>query len=137
MKLVSQSLVRRVVGPSAGSSWLHYYTPVTTTIKTVNAVPSSGVVVTLEIFFFGLGLTVTEINIKKVQKQDLKNITNVKRCRDANKVGIMHESKGQHIGKAPSLHLFHTSADAMLLDHIYSLVPEPACGRRKVAWGRG
>ena len=30
----------------------------------------------------------------------------------------MHESKGQHIGKAPSLHLFHTTADAMLLDHI-------------------
>ena len=27
----------------------------------------------------GLGLTVTEINIKKVQKQDLKNIKNVKR----------------------------------------------------------
>ena len=39
-------------------------------------------VVTLEIFFFGLGLTVTEINIKKVQKQDLKNIKNVKICRD-------------------------------------------------------
>ena len=75
MKLVSQSLVRRVVGPSAGSSWLYYYMPVITTIKTVNAVSSSGVVVT----FFGLGLTVTEINIKKVQKQDLKN---VKICRD-------------------------------------------------------
>ena len=56
--------------------------PITTTIKTVNAVSSSGVVVTLEIFFLGLGLTVTEINIKKVQKQDLKNIKNVKRCRD-------------------------------------------------------
>ena len=55
--------------------------PGTTTI-TVNAVSSSGVVVTLEIFFLGLGLTVTEINIKKVQKQDLKNIRNVKRCRD-------------------------------------------------------
>ena len=25
----------------------------------------------------------------------------------ANKVGMMHESEGQHIGKAPSLHLFH------------------------------
>ena len=48
----------------------------------------------------------------------------------------MHESKGQHIGKAPSLHLFHTTADAMLLDHI-TLVPELTCGRRKVAWGRG
>ena len=56
--------------------------PVTTTIKTVNAVSNSDVVVTLEIFFLGLGLTVTEINIKKVQKQDLKNIKNVKRCRD-------------------------------------------------------
>ena len=44
-------------------------------------VSSSGVVVTLErnILFLGLGLTVTEINIKKkVQKQDLKNIKNVK-----------------------------------------------------------
>ena len=82
MKLVSQSLVRRVVGPSSGCSWLYYYMPITTTIKTVNAVSSSGVVVTLEIFFLGLGLTVTEINIKKVQKQDLKNIKNVKRCRD-------------------------------------------------------
>ena len=30
----------------------------------------------------------------------------------------MQESKGQHIGKASSLHLFHTTADAMLLDHI-------------------
>ena len=27
----------------------------------------------------------------------------------ANKVGVMHESKGQYIGKAPSLHLFHTT----------------------------
>ena len=27
-----------------------------------------------ETFFLGLGLTVTEINIKKVQKQDLKNV---------------------------------------------------------------
>ena len=77
MKLVSQSLVRRVVGPSAGSSWLLF-----------NAVSSSGVVVTLEIFFFGLGLTVTEINIKKVQKQDLKN-KNVKSCRDGTKVNIL------------------------------------------------
>ena len=34
-----------------------------------------------EIFFLCLGLTVTEINIKKVQKQDL-NIKNVKGCRD-------------------------------------------------------
>ena len=43
---------------------------------------SCGVVVTLEIFFLGLGVTVTEINIKKVHKQDLKNIKNVKGCRD-------------------------------------------------------
>ena len=35
-----------------------------------------------EIFFLGLGVTLTEVNIKKVQKQDLKNIKNVKRCRD-------------------------------------------------------
>ena len=48
--------------------------------QTVNAVSSS--CVTLKIFFLGLGLTVTEINIKIVQKQDLKNIKNVKRCRD-------------------------------------------------------
>jgi len=27
----------------------------------------------------------------------------------ANKVGMMHESEGHHIGKAPSLHLFHTT----------------------------
>ena len=33
-----------------------------------------------EIFLVGLGLTVTEINIKKVQKQDFKNIKNVKGC---------------------------------------------------------
>ena len=39
--------------------------------------------VTLEIFFLGLGLTVTEICIIKVQKQDLKkNIKKVKGCRD-------------------------------------------------------
>ena len=49
------------------------------------------------------------------------------------KVVIVYESKGQHIGNAPSLYLLHTTADAMLLDHI-SLIPEPACGRRKVAW---
>ena len=35
-----------------------------------------------EIFFLDLGLTVAEINIKKAQKQDLKNIKNVKGCRD-------------------------------------------------------
>ena len=30
----------------------------------------------------------------------------------------MKAKLGQHIGKAPSLHIFHTTADAMLLDHI-------------------
>ena len=35
-----------------------------------------------EIFFLGLGLMVTDINIKKVQKQDFKNIKNLKECRD-------------------------------------------------------
>ena len=59
----------------AGYITHYYYMPGTT----VNTVSSSGVVITLEI---GLGLTVTEINIKKVQKQDFKNIKNVKRCRD-------------------------------------------------------
>ena len=64
---------------------------------------------------FKLGLVVTEINIKNVWKQEnrKKNIKNVKRCigmaspKNANNVGMMHESKDQHIGKAPSLHLFH------------------------------
>ena len=76
MKLISQCLVGRAVGPSSGlaeyiiHAWNYY--------QTVNAVSSS--CVTLKIFL-GLGLTVSEINIKKVQKQDL-NIKNVKRCRD-------------------------------------------------------
>ena len=40
--------------------------------------------VTLErnILLIGLVLTVTAINIKKGQKQENKNIKNVKRCRD-------------------------------------------------------
>ena len=73
MKLVSQSLLGRVVGPSSSSSWLHYYyMPGTTTkLSTLFQVLVLSRV-TLEIFFIGLGLTVTEINIKKVQKQDLK-----------------------------------------------------------------
>ena len=54
--------------------------------------------------------------------------------KDANKVGIMHERKGQHIGKAPSLHLFYTiQLMRILLDNI-NLVPKAACGRRNVAW---
>ena len=87
MKLVSQSLVRRVVGPSSGSSWPYFthnhYMPGTTTKLSM---PFQVLLLwfnnTLEISFLGLGLTVTEINIKKVQKQDLKSIKNVKRCRD-------------------------------------------------------
>ena len=55
--------------PPADFSWQCYYMLGTTTNS---AVSSSGVVVTLEIFFLGLGVTVTEVNIKKVQKQDLK-----------------------------------------------------------------
>ena len=81
MKFVSQSLVGRVVGPSSGSSWL-YYTCLEPLLNCQRRFKSSGVAVTLEKFFLGLGLTVTEINIKKVQKQDLKIIKNIKRCRD-------------------------------------------------------
>ena len=64
MKLISQSLVGRAVGPSL-------YMPGTTTkLSTLFQV-------------LVLHLTVTEININKlVQKQDLENIKNVKRCRD-------------------------------------------------------
>ena len=51
--------------PSSDSSWQCYYMLGTTTKLSM---PScSGVVVTLEIFSL-IGLTVTEINIKKVQK---------------------------------------------------------------------
>ena len=64
----------------AGYITHNYYMPGTTTKLRTAPFQSPGVAVTLEIFF--LGLTVTEINIKKVQKQDLKNIKNVKRCRD-------------------------------------------------------
>ena len=62
--------------PSSDSSWQSYYILRTTTKLSI---PFQ---VLKEIFFLGLGLTVTEINIKKVQKQDLKNIKNVKGCRD-------------------------------------------------------
>ena len=43
---------------------------------------SSGVTLERNILLIGVGVTVTEINIKKVQKQDLKNIKNVEGCRD-------------------------------------------------------
>ena len=66
----------------AGYITHYYYMPETTTkLSTLFQVLVLSQV-TLEIFFLGLGLTVAEINIKKVQKQDLKNIKNVKRCRD-------------------------------------------------------
>ena len=62
----------------AGYNTHYYYMPGTTTkLSTLFQVLVLSRV-TLEIFFLGLGLTVTEINIKKVQKQDL-NIKNVKR----------------------------------------------------------
>ena len=35
----------------------------------------------------------------------------------------MHERKVQHIGKVPSLHRFHATADALLLDHISHELP--------------
>ena len=59
------------------------------------SVSSSRVVITLERIFLGLGLTVTEINIKKVQKQEIKNIKNVKKMwgwcakKYTNKVGMI------------------------------------------------
>ena len=33
-------------------------------------------------YVLAVSYTIAEINIKKVQKQDLRNIKNVKRCRD-------------------------------------------------------
>ena len=62
--------------PPADFSWQCYYMLGTTTKL------SMPFQVLKEIFFLGLGLTVTEINIKKVQEQDLKNIKNVKGCGD-------------------------------------------------------
>ena len=69
--------------PPANFSWQCYYMLGNTNKLSVLFHLSSGVIVTLErIFFLGLGVIVTEINIKTVQKQDLKNIKNVKGCRD-------------------------------------------------------
>ena len=58
--------------PSSDSSWQSYHMLGTTTKLSI----PFQVLKEREIFFLGLGLTVTEI--KKVQKQDLK----VKGCRD-------------------------------------------------------
>ena len=71
MRLISQSLVGRAVGPSSGLAG-YYYMPGTTTKLSMLFQVLVLSWVTLETFFLGLGLTVTEINIKKVQKQDLK-----------------------------------------------------------------
>ena len=64
----------------------------------------------------------------------------------------MHESKGQHIGKAPSLHLFHTavrqcmgvflkrttsSLQPLLAVHGCSLVLRPLPSSSHMAWERG
>ena len=60
--------------PSSDSSWQCYYMLGTTTRLSM---PFQFLRLRLhlkEIFFLGLRLTVTEINIKKVQKQDLKSI---------------------------------------------------------------
>ena len=65
----------------AGYITHYYYMPGTTTKPSMLFQVLVVSQVTLEVFFLGLGLTVTEINIKKVQKQDL-NIKNVKRYRD-------------------------------------------------------
>ena len=60
-----------MVGLLSDSSWQCYYMLGTTTKLSMSSFER-----------LGLGLTVTEINIKKVQKQDLKSIKNVKGCRD-------------------------------------------------------
>ena len=61
---------------------------------------------TLErILFLELDLPLTEIN-KKIK---CKKMWRWHAQKFANKMGMMHESKGQCIGKAPSLHLFHTT----------------------------
>ena len=66
--------------PSSDSSWQCYYMLGTTT-KLSMPFQVLGLWLHLkELLFLGLGLTVTEINIKKVQKQDFKK--NVKGCRD-------------------------------------------------------
>ena len=68
--------------PPADSSWQCYYMLGTTTKLSVLFQSSGVVLLRLKEIFLGLGVTVTEINIKKVQKQDLKNIENVEGCRD-------------------------------------------------------
>ena len=68
MKLISQSLVGRAVGPSSGlaryiiHAWNYY--------QTVNAVSCS--CVARKILFLGLGLTVTEIKYRNKTLKTLK-----------------------------------------------------------------
>ena len=54
----------------------------------------------------------------------------------ANKVGMMHESKGQHIGKAPSLHLFTLQLDSAWESFKRTNVALPASFSH-MAWERG
>ena len=52
-----------------------------------------------------LGVTVTEINSTETRRY----VGGWHAKKNANKVAMMHKSKDQCIGKAPSLHLFHTT----------------------------
>ena len=58
--------------PPADFSWQCYYMLGNTNKLSVLFQLSSGVVKVLEIFFLGLGVTVTKINIKKSTKTRLK-----------------------------------------------------------------
>ena len=51
------------------------------------------------------------LKVYKVGKNSLKCKNKVRMAcqKNTNKVGMMHESKGQRVGKAPSLHLCHTA----------------------------
>ena len=73
----ARNLVRRMVSPSSDSSW---YIICLEPLLDCQCCPRLWLHVHLrETCFLGLGLTVIE---EKVQKQDFKNIKNVKRCRD-------------------------------------------------------
>ena len=82
----------------------------TTTKLQNHAVSSSRVKVTLERNIHILGLTVTESKQERNKKvKTLKDVGGWHAKKYANKVGMMHESKGQHIGKALFLHLVQLS----------------------------
>ena len=62
-----------------------------------------------------------------------KKLKNVKGCRD------VHESKGQRIGKAPSLHLFHTTVTQCMGKRITSSLAVGGCSSFSshfLAWDR-